>query len=162
MSETIWGKAPGLLGEYTGRRLQVFDLGAFRVARQNVRVTLGELLTQLDLQELCHDGVVGHSHEGRARANPDGLSAAVKAGVAHGVVEVGDQAATIGPWMRSSLAAAIRSRSPVLPRVMPAMRPICHTAVVESGISCGTTFACLVSCTVGWNHGNKRKRSLTS
>ena len=27
------GKAPGLPGGYTGRRLQVFDLGAFRVAR---------------------------------------------------------------------------------------------------------------------------------
>ena len=37
------------------------------VARQNMRVTLGELLTQLDLQELCHDGVVSHGHEGRAR-----------------------------------------------------------------------------------------------
>lgn len=60
------GKAPGLPGEYTGRRLQVFDLGAFRVARQNMRIALRELLAQLDLQELCHDGVVGHSHEGQS------------------------------------------------------------------------------------------------
>ena len=42
-------KASGLPGGYTGRRLQVFDLGAFRVARQNMRLTLGELLAQLDL-----------------------------------------------------------------------------------------------------------------
>lgn len=42
---------------------------------------LGELLAQLDPQELCHDGVVGHSHKGRARtADPYGLGAAVKAG----------------------------------------------------------------------------------
>ena len=61
-----------------------------------MRVTLGELLTQLDLQELCHDGIVGHRHEGRAgAADPDGLGAAVEAGVAHGVV-VGDEATTIG------------------------------------------------------------------
>lgn len=93
---TIWGQSPWPPREYTGRRLQVFDLGAFRVARQNMRIALRELLAQLDLQELCHDGVVGHSHEGRARtADPDGLGAAVKAGVAHGVV-VGNQTATIG------------------------------------------------------------------
>ena len=74
-----------------------------------MRITLRELLTQLDLQELRHDGVVSHGHEGRARAaNPDGLSAAVKAGVAHSVV-VGDEAAALRP---SGLAARARPSWP--------------------------------------------------
>ena len=47
-----------------GGCLQVLDLSAFRVARQNMRITLGELLAQLDLQELGYDGVIGYGHEG--------------------------------------------------------------------------------------------------
>lgn len=75
---------------------QIFDLSALRVAGENVRLAGGEGLAEPDLQEFGDDSVVGHRHEGRARAgDPQRSGAAFQAGCADAVV-IGDERATEG------------------------------------------------------------------